>query len=106
MTLDLPVDINRYMDNPEGHHHEKIFCEVTVGGDIGFRYNRQTMTYELVTDLQTWNHSVPPARLLDKITQQYAIELLSATAESEGFEIAKKEVTREGAVELTVTRWG
>ena len=106
LAMNLPVDINQQMNNPQGHNHEKIWCDVTVGDDIGFRWNKQTQSYELVTDLQTWSREVPPKRFIDKVSQQYAIELLSATARSEGFEIEKKEVNTEGAVELTVTRWG
>ena len=104
--MGYPVDINQELENPSDHQHEKVFCDITLGKDIGFRWNKQTQSYELVTDLQTWSREVPPKRFIDKVSQQYAIELLSATAKSEGFEVEKKEINREGAVELTVTRWG
>ena len=100
-----PVDINRELVNPIGHNHEKLRCEVTIGDDIGFVWNKQNLSYELVTDIQTWNHSIPVARFIEKITQLYCIQLLTATAKSEGFEVESQIVNNNNAVELTVTRW-
>ena len=100
-----PVDINRELVNPIGHDHEKVRCEVTIGDDIGFIWNKQTLSYELVTDIQTWNHSIPVARFIEKITQLYCIQLLTATAKSEGFDVESQIVNSNNAVELTVTRW-
>ncbi|ADO98884.1 hypothetical protein PSSM7_223 [Prochlorococcus phage P-SSM7] len=100
-----PVDINRELVNPIGHDHEKVRCEVTIGDDMGFIWNKQTLSYELVTDIQTWNHSIPVKRFLEKLTQLYCIQLLTATAKSEGFEVESQIVNNNNAVELTVTRW-
>ena len=100
-----PVDINRELVNPIGHDHEKVRCEVTIGDDMGFVWNKQTLSYELVTDIQTWNHPIPVERMLEKITQQYCIELLTATAKTEGFEVETQTVNTVNAIELTVTRW-
>ena len=100
-----PVDINRELVNPIGHDHEKVRCEVTIGDDMGFIWNKQTLSYELVTDIQTWNHSIPVKRFLEKLTQLYCIQLLTATAKSQGFEIENQKVNSNNAVELTVTRW-
>ena len=105
MLMGYPVDINQELENPSNHQHEKVLCDITLGKDIGFRWNNQSKSYELVADLQTWNHSVPPRRLLDKITQEYSIQVLTSTAKSEGYEVEEQNVTTEGAVELTVPRW-
>ena len=64
-----PVDINRELVNPIGHDHERVRCEVTIGDDMGFVWNKQTQCYELVTDRQTWNHSIPIERFIEKITE-------------------------------------
>ena len=70
LTLGLPVDVNQELENPVGHDHAKVRCDITLGTDIGFRLNRQTKNYELVTDLQTWKHPTPPQRMIEKITQE------------------------------------
>lgn len=100
-----PVDINRQLVNPIGHEHERVMCEVTIGDDMGFVWNKQSQCYELITDRQTWSHQIPIERFLEKITQLYCIELLTATAKSEGFEVEEQKVNSNNAVELTVTRW-
>ena len=100
-----PVDINRQLVNPIGHDHEKVMCEVTIGDDMGFVWNKQTQCYELVTDRQTWNHSIPIERFLEKITQLYCIQLLTSVAKSEGFEVESQKVNSSNAVELVVNRW-
>lgn len=105
LVMNYQVDTNQFIENPLGHQHEKVLCDVTIGNDIGFRWNSQTESYELVADLQTWDQSVPPKRLLDKISQQYAVELLTAAAKKEGYQIENQDVNTRGAVELTVTRW-
>ncbi len=100
-----PVDINRQLVNPIGHEHERVMCEVTIGDDMGFKWNKQSQCYELITDRQTWSHQIPIERFLEKITQLYCIQLLTATAKSEGFEVESQIVNNNNAVELTVTRW-
>ena len=77
--MDLSVDINQQMNNPQGHNHEKIWWDVTVGDDIGFRWNKQTQSYELVTDLQTWSREVPPKRFIDKVSQLSLIHISEPT---------------------------
>ncbi len=77
-----------------------IICD-----DIGFRLNRQTRNYELVTDLQTWKHPTPPQRMIEKITQEYAIELIAREIKKKGFEIEKQKRDVDNNVELVATRW-
>ena len=105
MFMGYDVDIDRELENPIGHKHEKVKCEVTLGDDVGFVWNKQNLSYELVTDIQTWNHPIPVERMLEKITQQYCIELLTATAKTQGFEVETQTVNTDNAIELTVTRW-
>ena len=105
LTLGLPVDVNQELENPVGHDHAKVRCDITLGTDIGFRLNRQTKNYELVTDLQTWKPPTPPQRMIEKITQEYAIELISREIERVGFEIEIKKRNVDNNVEIVATRW-
>jgi len=43
------------------------------GGDIGFRWNKASGSYELVADLDLWQQPVPVERFLARLTQQYAL---------------------------------
>lgn len=105
LQLNYRVDLNQYIENPIGHNHEEVLCDITIGDDIGFKWNCNMGTYELVTDLQTWKHPVPPERLLSKITQQYAIEILTATAKLEGYQIEDKKTNSRQEVELILNKW-
>tara|TARA_Y100001968_G_C19240058_1_gene658969 strand:+ start:131 stop:523 length:393 start_codon:yes stop_codon:yes gene_type:complete len=92
-----------------GYQGQTVQAEMAVsmpkGGDIGFRWNEDTNSYELVTDLDLWKLSIPVERFLAQLTQQYALNtVLSATAQ-EGFQVEKQVNNIDGSIELVVTRW-
>jgi len=105
LVIGLPVDVNQELENPVGHEHAKVMCDITLGTDIGFRLNTQTQTYELVTDIQTWKHSIPPKRMIEKITQEYATEIVTREVKKKGFEVEKKVNSLKNEVEIIATRW-
>ena len=67
--------------------------------------NHTTGVYELVTDLQTWNEPIPVKRFLDKVSQNYAIEVITEAAQDKGYEIEDQKILDNGSVEMLVTRW-
>ncbi len=92
-----------------GYRGQTVKAELAIkmpkGGDIGFRLNEESNTYELVTDLDLWKQDIPVSRFLSKLTQQYALTtVLSASAE-EGFQVAERKNHNDGSIELVVTRW-
>ena len=92
-----------------GYQGQTVTAEVAVameaGGDLGFRWNSGTGSYELVTDLDLWKQSIPVERFLAQLTQRYALNTVLAATQSEGFEVTEQTRTVEGAIELVVTRW-
>tara|TARA_B100000902_G_scaffold66834_1_gene73179 strand:- start:897 stop:1217 length:321 start_codon:yes stop_codon:yes gene_type:complete len=105
MLLGHGVDVDQTLKNPVGHDHEELTVNITAGKNIGFRWNEITKSYELVTDLQTWDEPVPVERFLDKLTQEYAIWTVTMAAEEKGYEVEEQKVNTDGSVELLVTRW-
>ena len=103
--LQYDVQQDQELINPLDHQHEKVKVDVSIGNDIGFRLNKQTKNYELVTDIQTWKHSTPPQRMVEKITQEYAIELIAREIKKKGFEIETQKRNVDNNVELVATRW-
>ena len=75
------------------------------GGDIGFRWNPNTNSYELVTDLDLWDQPIPVERFLAKLTQRYALNTVLAATANEGFQVAEQKNNSDGSIELVVTRW-
>ena len=64
MLMGHPVMVDEKLENPSNHEHEEISVNIAIGKDIGFRWNEVTQSYELVTDLQTWDQPVPVVILI------------------------------------------
>ena len=92
-------------DAAHAKDHPNVEVHITAGTEIGFRYNEVTEAYELVTDLQTWKNNVPVERFIDKLSQQYALRVLTSEVKDMGFSIQDQVVAEDGALELVCTRW-
>jgi hypothetical protein len=75
------------------------------GVDIGFRFNPDSGSYELVTDLVLWKQPIPVERFLAKLTQRYALRTILASTVEEGFQVSEQTNHQDGSIELVVTRW-
>ena len=93
------------LENPLDHKHEQWNVDVAISDEIGFRLNKNTGTYELVADQETWNLDVPVNRFIDKVTQQYARMTVHNTIKEQGFEVEDEWEMDDNSIELTVTRW-
>ena len=102
--LQYDVKQDQELINPLDHQHEKVKVDVSIGNDIGFRLNSNG-EYELVADIQTWNQSIPPERLIEKVTQQYARMTIHNTVKEMGFQVEEEWEMDDNSIELTVTRW-
>ena len=99
------TDVDQKLKNPIDHNHDEVVVQVAVGKDIGFRLNPSTKTYELVTDLQTWDQPVPVERFLNKLSQQYAVETITEAAKKDDFHVTEQTTKTDGSIELVVERW-
>merc|ERR1712232_192499 len=75
-----------------GYRGETIEADLAIaqenGHDIGFRYNGET--YELVSDLQFWQQSVPVDVFLNKVNQNYSVNSVLESASEDGFTVDSK----------------
>ena len=92
-----------------GYRGQTTQAELAVvmqdGGDLGFRWNASSDSYELVTDLDLWKQTIPVERFLAKLTQRYALNTVLAATNEEGFQVSEQNIQQEGSIELVVTRW-
>jgi len=102
--LQYDVHEDQELINPIEHQHEKVKVDVSIGTDIGFRLNNNG-EYELVADIQTWNQPIPPERLIEKVTQQYARMTIHNTIKEQGFQVAEEWEMDDNSIEITATRW-
>ena len=92
-----------------GYRGQTVTADLAIavqdGGDIGFRWNSASKSYELVTDLDLWKQKIPVERFLSKLTQCYALNTVLSATTKEGFRVAEQTQTEDGSIELVVTRW-
>jgi len=93
------------LENPLDHEHKQWQVDVAVNDKVGFKWNKNTETYELVADQQTWNFDVPVQRFIDKVTQQYARATIYNTVKEMGLEVAEEWEMDDNSIEITVNRW-
>ena len=106
MGHDVQENQQLVINNPDhGEGHPEFVADVAIKNDIGFRWNKNTESYELVAELDAWDLDVPVNRFIDKLTQQYARMTIHSTIKEEGFEVQEEWEMDDNSIELTVTRW-
>ena len=106
MGHDIQENKQLVIANPDhGEGHPEFVADVAIKNDIGFRWNKNTESYELVAELDAWDLDVPVNRFIDKLTQQYARMTIHSTIKEEGFEVQEEWEMEDNSIELTVTRW-
>ena len=107
--LDLGYVPNEGENLVRGYRGQTVKAEMTVemsqGSDIGFRWNKGSKSYELVTDLDLWKQSIPIERFLAQVTQRYALNTVLDSTSQEGFQVSEQKQNLDGSIELVVTRW-
>lgn len=108
------VDINKpvvYSDIPsivKGYNNESVLADIVIkqknGKDIGFYLNGDN--YEMVTDLQFWEQSVPVEVFLENLYQHYAYNSVIEHCKEEGFTTESiKRDTKMGIIEIEVSKY-
>ena len=105
LQYDVKQDQELVVGGSHGKNHPIVQADICIANDIGFRFNPNTETYELVTDIETWSEPIPPQRFVDKVTQQYARMTIHNSIKEEGFQVHEEWEMDDGSIELTVTRW-
>ena len=108
------LDINKDFDIYDGpliinsYNNNKIEVDLVIKQDnfydIGFVL--EDNIYNMVTDLQFWNQSVPPDVFMDRLIKQYTINTISETCQEEGFYTEHITTNMDtGFTEIVVSRY-
>lgn len=73
------------------------------GYDIEFAWNGQE--YELVVDMSFWEQACPIESFIDKVSQQYAGEVIIGESQKIGFQPIKYQENTDGSNVLVLERW-
>ena len=72
---------------------------------VGFKWDNNSNSYELVTDLDLWNFDLPVERFISKVTQMYAYNTIISKTEKDGYQIVEENNKNDGSIELVLTKW-
>ena len=72
---------------------------------VGFKWDNNSNSYELVTDLDLWRFELPVERFLSKVTQMYAYQTIISKTKEDGYQIVEEKNENDGSIELVLTKW-
>lgn len=84
-------------------YHKSLIIPQSNGYDIEFAWNGQE--YELVVDMSFWEQPYPIESFMDKISQQYAGEVIIGESQKIGFQPIKYQQNADGSNTLVLERW-
>lgn len=84
-------------------YHTSLIISQSNGYDIEFAWNGQE--YELVVDMSFWEQPYPIESFMDKISQQYAGEVIIGESQKTGFQPIKYQQNADGSNTLVLERW-
>ena len=84
-----------------------VDISMNLPGDtkVGFKWDNNSNSYELVTDLDLWNFELPVERFISKVTQMYAYETIISKTKEDGYQIVEQKNQNDGSIELVLTKW-
>ena len=84
-----------------------VDISINIPGDtkVGFKWDHNSKTYELVTDLDLWKFEIPVERFISKVTQMYAYQTIISKTKDDGYQIVEEKNTNDGSIELVLTKW-
>ena len=92
----------KVMDGSKSYQTNLVISQ-SNGYDLEFSWNEQE--YELVADLAFWNQSSPVETFIDKISQEYAGQVIIGESQKIGFQPVKYQQNNDGSQTLVLERW-
>ena len=72
---------------------------------VGFKWDKNSNSYELVTDLDLWKFEIPVERFISKVTQMYAYHTIISKTNEDGYQVVEQKNKNDGSIELVLTKW-
>ena len=84
-----------------------VDISINIPGDtkVGFKWDHNSNTYELVTDLDLWKFEIPVERFISKVTQMYAYQTIISKTKEDGYQIVEQKNKNDGSIGLVLTKW-
>ena len=105
----LGYTINQEQKFVKGYRGKFTAVDISMNlpGDtkVGFKWDNNSNSYELVTDLDLWKFELPVERFISKVTQMYAYQTIISKTKDEGYQIVEQTNKSDGSIELVLTKW-
>ena len=82
-----------------------ISLDLPENTKVGFKWDTNSNSYELVTDLDLWRFELPVERFIAKVTQMYAYQTIISKTKDDGYQIVEQKNENDGSIELVLTKW-
>ena len=105
----LGYSINREEKFVKGYRGKYTAVDISMrlpcDTKVGFKWDNNSNSYELVTDLDLWKFELPVERFISKVTQMYAYETIISKTKDDGYQIVEQKNQNDGSIELVLTKW-
>ena len=105
----LGYNINQEEKFIKGYRGKFTAVDISMNlpGDtnVGFKWDTNSNSYELVTDLDLWKFEIPVERFISKVTQMYAYQTIIYKTKEDGYQLVEEKNKNDGSIELVLTKW-
>ena len=101
--LNISYEKQRKVIDGSKSYQTNLVIPQSNGYDVEFSWNEQE--YELIADLAFWKQSSPVDTFIDKISQQYAGQVIIGESQKIGFQPVKYQQNNDGSQTLVLERW-
>ena len=101
--LNISYEKQRKVIDGSKSYQTNLVIPQSNGYDVEFSWNAQE--YELIADLAFWKQLSPVETFIDKISQQYAGQVIIGESQKVGFQPVKYQQNNDGSQTLVLERW-
>ena len=101
--LNINYEKQRKIIDGSNSYQTNLVIPQSNGYNVEFSWNEQE--YELIADLAFWKQSSPVEAFIDKISQQYAGQVIIGESQKVGFQPIKYQQNNDGSQTLVLERW-
>jgi Protein of unknown function (DUF1257) len=101
--LNINYKTARKMIDGSKSYQTNLVIPQSNGYDVEFSWKEQE--YELIADLAFWTQSSSVQTFIDKISQQYAGQVIIGESQKIGFQPVKFQENNDGSHTLVLERW-
>jgi hypothetical protein len=101
--LNINYEKQRKLIDGSKSYQTNLVIPQSNGYDLEFVWNEQE--YQLIADLAFWKQSSSVETFLEKISQQYAGQVIIGESQKIGFQPVKYQQNNDGSQTLVLERW-